>query len=227
MKLSVLLAEDDVDLADTVICFLESNSVLCDHAENGVEAVNLSSANTYDVIVLDVRMPRLNGFSACQTIRNAGNDTPIMMLTARDTLDDKHQGFTAGADDYLVKPFELKELLMRVNALSKRRSKQGKRHSFGSLEINSELKAVTLEGQVLPLTPTGWKIMEILAMRYPSVVSKGDMERYLWGEELPDTNSLKVHLYKLRKHFASVTGHSYVESVAGHGYVLSLPQDNG
>lgn len=224
MILQILLAEDDLDLADTIIQFMEISDINCDHADNGVSAVNLTETNNYDVIILDVRMPRMNGFTACEKIRESGSDVPILMLTARDTLEDKDLGFHSGADDYLVKPFELKELVMRIRALSKRRSKQSKILRFGNLEINCELKAVRLGDKFLTVTPTGWIILEALAIKYPSVVSKDELERFIWGDEPPDSNSFKVHLYKLRKEIASVSEHNFIETVSGHGFVLNIPK---
>ncbi|HBP2202555.1 TPA: response regulator transcription factor, partial [Pseudomonas aeruginosa] len=124
MHIHVLVVEDNFDLAGTVIDYLEAAGVVCDHARDGQAGLNLARANRYDVILLDIMLPRINGRQVCRQLREAGLQTPVLMLTALDTLQDKLDGFDAGADDYLLKPFELPELLVRLQALSRRRSGQ-------------------------------------------------------------------------------------------------------
>ncbi|MGD9164747.1 MAG: response regulator, partial [Chromatiales bacterium] len=116
-----MLVEDDFDLAATIIDYLEFESIVCDHAYNGTTGLSLAKEHDYNVILLDINIPGMNGFTLCETLRSGGYDTPVLMLTARDSLDDKLAGFNAGTDDYLVKPFEIEELLVRILALSKRR----------------------------------------------------------------------------------------------------------
>ena len=122
--LNVLLVEDDLDLADTVVQYLELEGIRCDHGANGMAGLQLAKEGGYQVLLLDINLPRLDGFSLCEQLRDAGDDTPILMLTARDGLEDKLAGFKAGTDDYLVKPFALQELVVRLEALSRRRSGQ-------------------------------------------------------------------------------------------------------
>ncbi len=115
--LNVLLVEDDFDLAETVIDYLAIEAINCDYASNGVAGLNLLTDKNYDVLLLDLNLPRLDGLTLCERLRSDGNDTPVLMLTARDQLDDKVAGFKAGTDDYLVKPFELRELVVRIQPL--------------------------------------------------------------------------------------------------------------
>jgi len=132
--LKLLLVEDDLDLAQTLIQYLELEDMVCDHASNGIAGLNLARAGHYDILLLDINLPRMNGLTLCQTLREQGDDTPVLMLTARDQLDDKLEGFRAGSDDYLVKPFELQELVARIRALSRRRSGEVRRLRCADLE---------------------------------------------------------------------------------------------
>lgn len=197
--LTALLIEDDLDLANTVIDFLSLEDIECDHASNGLSGLNLLNENHYDIVLLDLNLPRLDGLSVCESVRNQGNDIPILMLTARDQLKDKVAGFTNGTDDYLVKPFELDELVLRIKALSRRRSGESKRLQCADLMMDLTAKEVTRQGQILKLSPTGWQILEILLRASPNPVSRQEIERMIWGDELPDSNSLKVHLFYLCK----------------------------
>lgn len=120
--LTALLIEDDYDLANTVIDFLSLEDIECDHASNSVSRLTLIQQNRYDIVLLDLNLPHLDGLQVCEALRKTGADIPVLMLTARDQLKDKLAGFNAGTDDYLVKPFELEELVVRVRALSRRRS---------------------------------------------------------------------------------------------------------
>ena len=131
--INVLLVEDDIDLATTIVDYLEIESIECDHASNGVMGLNLIERNQYQMIILDVNMPKMDGLTMCKTLRERGIDTPVLMLTARDSLDNKLEGFAAGSDDYLVKPFAMKELVARVKVLAKRKSGEVKRLTFANL----------------------------------------------------------------------------------------------
>jgi len=218
--LNVLLVEDDLDLAETVIQYLELENVRCDYAANGMTGLQLAQQHRYDVLLLDINLPRLDGLSVCQRLRTAGDDTPVLMLTARDRLNDKLDGFQAGTDDYLVKPFELQELVVRLQALARRRSGQVLILRCGDLEMNLDERSVRRAGKPLKLSPTGWRLLEILMRASPSVVSRKTLEETLWGDEIPDSNSLKVHLFHLRKAVDSPFPTALLHTVPGHGFVL-------
>jgi len=221
--LNVLLVEDDLDLAQTVVQYLELEQIRCDHASNGIAGLQLLRSHHYDVLLLDLNLPRLDGLSVCQQLRADGDDTPVLMLTARDRLDDKLEGFRAGTDDYLVKPFELQELVVRITALARRRSGQIQWLRCGDLEMNLSERAVRRGGRLLKLSPTGWRLLEVLLRASPVVVSRQELERALWGDELPDSNSLKVHLFKLRKAIDAPFPTPLLHTVAGHGFALRAP----
>ncbi len=218
--LTVLLIEDDRDLEETIVQYLELESIRCDYAANGLSGLHLALENHYEVIILDLNLPRLDGLTVCQRLRAAGKDTPILMLTARDQLTDKLAGFDAGTDDYLVKPFELQELVARIQSLARRRSSQAQVLSYADLEMHLGSHSLRRNGQTVKLSPTGWKILEVLLRAAPDLVTRQDLENQVWGEDLPDSNSLKVHLHHLRKALDGPFASPLLHTVPGHGFLL-------
>jgi len=221
--LTLLLVEDDLDLAQTLVDYLDLEDIRCDHASNGMAGLELMRRGRYDALLLDLNLPRLDGLSVCQRLRTDGNDTPILMLTARDQLEDKLDGFRAGTDDYLVKPFALQELVVRVQALARRRSGQAQCLRCTDLEMNLAERSATRAGQSLKLTPTGWRLLEALMRASPAVVSRQALESAVWGEEMPDSDSLKVHLFHLRKAVDAPFPTQLIQTVPGHGFVIKGP----
>lgn len=224
MNISVLLVEDDLDLAATVVDYFELEAISCDHAANGVHGIQLIEQNTYDVLLLDLNLPKLDGLSVCERVRAAGNDTPVLMLTARDTIKDKVSGFQVGTDDYLVKPFELEELLIRTIALSKRKSGQVSNLSAGGIRFDVKSATAVFQEQVIKLTPTTSKILEKLMREFEKPVARQVLIQFVWGEEIPDSNSLKVHIHHLRKQLARVSTSLVIESQQGKGFVLKAEE---
>ncbi len=221
MRIQTLLVEDNLSLAETVIAYLELESIDCDYASTGPQGLELALANDYQAILLDINLPRMNGLEICEALRRKGIDVPVLMLTARDTLEDKLAGFDAGTDDYLVKPFELSELTARVKALAKRRSSQTQRLEVGPLVMDLSLKTLTREGQELNLTPTGWKLLELLMRESPNVVTREKMENAIWDDEdFPDSDVLKVHLYKLRQQVDRPFSTKLIHTVSTHGVAV-------
>ncbi len=220
MGIIILLVEDDFDLAETVIQYLELEGIECDHATNGEAGLNLARENTYDVLILDIMLPRLDGLGICEAVRSDGQDTSVLMLTSRDTLEDKVAGFDAGTDDYLVKPFAMKELVARIKALAKRRSGQVRRLSVGDLVMDLNSREVWRSDKKLKLTPTGWILLETLMRSSPDLITRRHLEQALWNGEPPDSNSLKVHLHKLRQQVDKSFSKSMILTVPGHGFVL-------
>ncbi len=218
--LNVLLVEDDFDLAETVIDYLELEDISCDYASNGIAGLQLIEKNAYAVILLDINMPGLDGYSLCQKVRHAGIETPVLMLTARDQLTDKLDGFAAGTDDYLVKPFALQELVVRIQALAKRRSGQTRILRYADLEMNLTEHVVKRAEQELKLSPTGWKLMETLLRSAPEAVSRQQLIATVWGEDSPDSDSLKVHLFHLRKALDAPFAEPLLQTIAGHGFAI-------
>ncbi|UAX00053.1 response regulator transcription factor [Halopseudomonas nanhaiensis] len=221
--LDILLVEDDRDLAATVMEYLELEGFRCDHADNGVTALKFGQDNDYDAMLLDLNLPRLDGLSVCQQLRADGNDVPILMLTARDQLKDKLEGFRAGTDDFLVKPFELQELVVRLLALTRRRSGQVKMLQCADLRMDLTAHEVTRAGVTLKVSPIGWKLLEALLRASPSALPRQKLEQAVWGEDAPDSNALKVHMHHLRKSLDGNADQPLLHTVAGYGFVIREP----
>jgi DNA-binding response OmpR family regulator len=218
-----LLIEDDLRLASSIVQYLELQDIVCDHCGDGHQALNLVARNTYDVLVSDINMPRMSGLDLCQQLRQSGCSSPIIMITSRADLEDKEQGFEAGADDYLVKPFALKELFLRVKALSRRRSNQTNIINIPSLELEidcTQFKVKRCDTEV-PLPKSSWALLAALARAWPEPVSKRDLEFALWGDEVPDSNALKVHIHHLRQRLDHPFEYPIVQAIRGLGFVLA------
>jgi DNA-binding response OmpR family regulator len=220
---SVLLVEDNQDIAEMVYAFLERRGYELDYAADGVTGLHLAVTNTYDAIILDLMLPGMDGIDLCRKLRDdAQRDTPILMLTARDTLGDKLAGLDAGADDYLVKPFEIQELEARIRAMIRRQRGQMAPEALhvGDLTLDTGTLTVTRAGETLSLTPICLRILTVLMRASPRVVSRGDIEREVWGDVLPDSDTLRSHLYNLRKTIDKPYPKPLLHTVQSAGYRL-------
>lgn len=224
MSIKVLLVEDDIDLALTIVDHLELENIVCDHASNGVQGLSLINTNNYHVVLLDINLPKMDGLSVCQKLRENSNDTPIILLTARDSLRDKVAGFDAGTDDYLVKPFEIEELLVRVHALSRRRSGQMSHLTLEHLVLNIKQRSASYNEQAIKLTPITCKLLEKLLRENEKPVTRADLMDFIWGDDQPDSNSLKVHIHHLRKQLEKAQANLVIENEVGFGFVLKRKQ---
>ena len=197
----VLIVEDNRDICANIAAYLEKHSYILDFAYDGISAMHLALTNPFDVIVLDLMLPGMDGLSFCKKLRADANiDKPVLMLTARDTLDDKLKGFEAGADDYLVKPFALQELHARLQALYKRsHGKTDNLLTVGELTLNKSTLQVYRAGLRVDLNPTCMKLLQRLMEEAPAVVDREALETLLWADELPDGDALRSHMYKLRQ----------------------------
>ena len=221
MSTQVLLVEDNLSLAETVIAYFGLEDIECDHAATGPQGLELALNTEYQAILLDINLPRMNGLAVCEALRHQGVDVPVLMLTARDTLEDKLAGFDAGTDDYLVKPFEMSELAARVRALAKRRSALAQKIEVGPLVMDLSRKTVSRAGQPLSLTPTCWKLLELLMRESPNVVSRERMAQAIWSDpDRPDSDALKVHLYKLRQEVDRSFPEKLIQTIAAHGVAI-------
>jgi DNA-binding response OmpR family regulator len=221
---AILVIEDHRDIAESILDFLEQRGFSVDYAQDGVTGLHLAVSNSYDVIVLDVMLPGLDGISLCRKLREqARRATPVLMLTARDTLDDKITGLDAGADDYLVKPFEVRELEARVRALLRRQRGALARevYTVGDLVLDTSTLQVTRAGKSLTLTPIGLKMLTVLMRASPGVVSRQQLEREVWGDLLPDSDTLRSHLYNLRKVIDKPFDRPLLHTLAATGYRIS------
>lgn len=196
-----LIVEDHRDICANIAAYLEKHGYILDFAHDGISGMHLALTNPFDVIVLDLMLPGMDGLRFCQKLRaDAQVETPVLMLTARDTLDDKLKGFAAGADDYLVKPFSLQELHARLQALYKRsQRKTDSLLAVGDLTMNRSTLQVHRAGRRIDLNPAGLKLLQRLMEVAPSVVTRDDLETLLWADERPDGDALRSHMYKLRQ----------------------------
>jgi len=199
--------------------YLEAKGYTVDFAADGHLAMRLATSEHFDAIVLDIMLPGLDGLEVCQRLRrDAQLTTPILMLTARDQLDDKLKGFDVGADDYLVKPFDLPELVARIEALLRRGKGMTSMYRVGELAMNLETMEVQRHGVDIKLSKTLFDILRILLRESPKVVPRETIERELWGDDLPDSDTLRSHLYNLRRAIDRPFDQPLIETLAGRGY---------
>lgn len=220
----VLVVEDNKALAANMIEFLEAHDFECDYAGNGDLGLSLAMNQSFNAIILDIMLPGKDGMTICTELRKAGINTPVLMLTARDTLEDKLQGFKAGTDDYLVKPFDLPELIARVQVLTQRVSKIETTLSVDDLIMNVDVRKLTRSGKKIALNKACWQILEVLMKTYPKVVTRQQLEQSLWPDQLPDSDVLKSHVYKLRQLVDKPFDKPLIQTVRGIGLVLKGEQ---
>jgi len=226
----VLVIEDSLDIQSNIADFLEPEFFL-DFAYNGADGLNLALKNDYDVIVLDLMLPALDGLVLCRNYKSeAALQAPILMLTARDTLEDKAEGFAAGADDYLVKPFALRELKMRIEALAKRpRVRNTKRLSYGGLVLDQIQNTLTTETSSQKLNNKEALILKLLIKSAPDPVPSSTIEYEIWGDEPPSGGALRTHIYNLRKILivlqSANPAKATIETDRAHGYRLTNGSD--
>ncbi|MBF0261633.1 MAG: response regulator transcription factor [Magnetococcales bacterium] len=224
--LRILFIEDHADLAANLADYFEAKGHVVDMAMDGVTGLHLALVNGYDIIVLDLMLPGMDGITVCRKLRQeARQPTPVIMLTARTTLDDKISGFSSGADDYLIKPFELKELEMRILALSKRATGRVSRQVLhvADLAFNLDTLRVQRAGQTLELPAIPLKILELLMLRSPGVVERADIEHAVWGDDPPDSDALRVHMHTLRAAIQAHGAPPLLHTLRGIGYRLAPP----
>jgi len=223
-RIRLLLVEDHPALARNVVEYLNSAEFSITVADRGGEALRLARAQPFDLIVLDLMLPDLDGLEVCRRIRTEHGAAPaILMLTARDTLSDKLDGFGHGADDYLTKPFALPELEARLHALLRRRALLARPIQWGPLWLDPETRVATREGHVLSLSPTCFQILHHLMLSHPRVVGREEMQEVLWGGFPPGSDSLRTHFAALRRELDKPFAHALLENQYGVGYRLRLP----
>jgi len=228
-KRTILLVEDHQDIAEMIFAYLENRGFELDYAPDGEVGLNLARENEYDAIILDLMLPRRDGLSVCKTLREeCHRDTPVLMLTARDTLEDKISGFNSGADDYLVKPFEIEELEARIRALVRRQfSKQPSEVlTVGDLTYDLNKLMVVRNGKELQLSPISLKLLEILMEASPNVVTRREIEQSIWGDVLPDSDTLRSHMYNLRKSIDRPFSNPLLHTLPSNGYRLYAKDEN-
>jgi DNA-binding response OmpR family regulator len=220
----LLLAEDDAQLGKTLLKGLRQESYAVDIVADGENAVYQALINEYDVIILDVMMPRRDGFSVCREIRRNGTTTPVLMLTARDTVADKITGLDAGGDDYLTKPFEFAELLARLRALLRRRTADlmAAEVKVGNLRVNMASHSVDRAGRSIVLTTKEFALLAFLARNEGHVVSRAAICAHVWDDNHdPYSNAIEVYVNRLRRKIDSVSDTPLIHTRRGAGYMLA------
>lgn len=219
----ILVVEDDVQIADMLAEALTNRQYIVDVAQDGEVAWNYAQTLEYDLVLLDITLPKLNGIRLCQQLRDRNFSLPVLMLTARDTVDDKIIGLDAGADDYMVKPFDLRELMARIRALLRRGSSASKPTlSWGSLHLDSSTYEVFYDEQPLHLTPKEYALLELLVSNGRRVLSRPGIIERIWSLEDPPTEeTVKSHIKTLRQKLREAGAlDDFIETVHGLGYRL-------
>jgi len=226
-SLYILVVEDQHNIAQNISDYMENKGHVLDFATQGDQGLELALTNHYDLVILDLNLPVMDGLEVCKQLRKQANHhVPIIMLTARDSIEDKISGFTLGADDYLTKPFSLEELEVRCLALSRRYLLQTN-HSltFDQLIIDRKSQQVTRAGTPLELHSMGYRILSILAEAYPQVVSRSKLSQKLWGDEPTESDALRSHIYQLRNVLDKPFDYPMIKTMHGIGFVLNVKSD--
>ena len=225
----VLLVEDDAATAQSIEMMLRSESYICDTTDMGEDGLEIGKLYDYDIIVLDLMLPDIDGYEVLRRLRAARVKTPILILSGLTGLDEKIKGLGFGADDYLTKPFDKRELIARIQAIVRR----SKGHSdsvirTGKLTVNLDARTVEVDSQPIHLTGKEYGILELLSLRKGTTLTKEMFLNHLYGGiDEPELKIIDVFVCKLRKKLASSTGgDNYIETVWGRGYVLRDPADN-
>ncbi|GAA03779.1 response regulator transcription factor [Photobacterium leiognathi] len=218
--MKILIVDDNYQIVETISDYLELENNIVDCAYHGEGALKLIEDNHYDVIIMDIMMPKIDGISAVEKIRaDLLCGTPILFLSAKDTLDDKIAAFKAGGDDYLLKPFAMEELCLRIQALANR----GQRKdigilSFADIQINNQTDEVRRDDQVIKLSRIQLKILKLLIRQAPNIVTRQQIMETIWGDESPCSDALRSHIYGLRNAIDKGFSESRLETIHGQGY---------
>jgi len=224
-NLRILVIEDNRDLATEIVDFLASGGNTVESALDGITGLHLAVVNDYDAIVLDLMLPGMDGMLLCRKLRqHAGKSTPILMLTARDALEDKVAGLEAGADDYMVKPAELREMEARLKALARRGTTRtaNQKLKVGDLTLDQEGRTLYRGETRLDLPRIPYKILELLMERSPQVVRREELEQLIWNNTRPDSDALRAHMHVLRTLIDKPFDKQLLRTIWGVGYQLAV-----
>jgi DNA-binding response OmpR family regulator len=219
----VLVIEDNLDLVSNLFTFFEARNYCLDAAQDGVSGLRRALESEYDVIILDWMLPRMDGPDVLRSLRDKGCATPILMLTARDELPDKIAGFKSGADDYLTKPFAFAELEVRLEALIARSKGRHRILQVADLTFDLATQQIKRNGVSMRLHAACRKLLEILMRESPAVVTRERLERVLWGDDPPDNDMLRSHIYELRKRIDGPYAAKLIQTIPKLGYCIASP----
>jgi DNA-binding response OmpR family regulator len=224
----ILLIEDSKDLALNISEYFESKGHIMDYSADGLTAVNLLQTQDYDVVVLDIMLPGMDGFTLCQKFRQEmQKDTPVIMLTAKDTENDKLEGFNSGADDYLIKPFSLPELDARLNALTRRNRNlllNSKKLRVDDLVYDQKTLELYRNDKKIFLKPVPKKILVYLMRNSHRVVTRREIEQEIWGDNPPNSEVMRTHIYTIRHAIEKQGLNILLHTIHGVGYRLAITE---
>jgi len=218
--MQILIIEDNAELAEAIGDFLTLQGAECDYAWSGSAGLELARQQRFDIIVLDLMLPRMNGYSVCRTLREQGYDTPVLMLTACDTDSDQLEGFRAGVDDYVTKPCPMPLLWARLQAIWRRSNPASDCLQIGDLTLHLKEQRALRQNQPLKLTPTGWRLLELLARHSPEMVPRKTIEQQVWPDSEVDTGNFNVQLHLLRKAVDKPFEQPLIHTLVGKGLCL-------
>ena len=220
--MKILLAEDEVDLNNVVTRYLKKNGYSVDSVLDGEEALDYLEYGEYDLVILDIMMPKVDGFEVIKKLRNKGNHTSVLMLTARDSADDKVKGLDLGADDYIVKPFDFNELMARIRAVVRRKyGNSSNRLVIGDLILDTSEKSVTRAGKQIELTGKEYEVLEYLMQSKNRILSRDQIKEHVWDFDYEgDSNIIDVLIKNIRKKIDIEAGKQIIYTKRGLGYVI-------
>lgn len=224
MSKRILIVEDNAGLVVNLFSYLEPRGYVLDVARNGTAGLDMAMSGTYDAIVLDWMLPKLDGVALLGRLREAGATVPVVLLTARDQIDDKVHGFRSGADDYLTKPFALAELEVRLESLMQRRQARRPVLQVGDLRFDTAARVAHRGDINLQLYPVIATLLEALMRASPTVVPRQRLESLVWGENTPDRDLLRAHVYELRKRIDGPSPIKLIHTVPKLGYRMAAPE---
>ena len=220
--MKILLAEDEVDLNNVVTRYLKKNGYSVDSVLDGEEALDYLEYSEYDLVILDIMMPKVDGFEVIKKLRDKGNHTSVLMLTARDSADDKVKGLDLGADDYIVKPFDFNELMARIRAVVRRKyGNSSNKLVIGNLVLNISEKSVTRAGKQIELTGKEYEVLEYLMQSKNRILSRDQIKEHVWDFDYEgDSNIIDVLIKNIRKKIDIENGKQIIYTKRGLGYVI-------
>lgn len=220
--MQILVVEDEVSLSDAIVAILKKEQYFVDAVYNGVDGLDYALSDIYDLILLDIMLPKMNGIDVLKEIRNHGISTPVMLLTAKAEVADKINGLDSGADDYLTKPFNRGELLARVRALTRRKSEIPMNElTYCDLTLNQSTHEIISGNQSMKLGGKEFKIMQMLMYSPKSIVSKGEFIEKIWGYDSDvEYNNIEVYISFLRKKLAAIKSSVQIKASRGVGYYI-------
>ena len=220
--MKILLAEDEVDLNNVVTRYLKKNGYSVDSVLDGEEALDYLEYSEYDLVILDIMMPKVDGFEVIKKLRDKGNHTSVLMLTARDSADDKVKGLDLGADDYIVKPFDFNELMARIRAVVRRKyGNSSNKLVIGDLILDTSEKSVTRAGKQIELTGKEYEVLEYLMQSKNRILSREQIKEHVWDFDYEgDSNIIDVLIKNIRKKIDIEAGKQIIYTNRGLGYVI-------